>query len=151
MPEREGWIIAVSLFTIPEGLKISKLEEAQADWDYSYENFKRFANVVDDDKFKPGEYMDVSFYKDLNYGKQGKCHYKLQHSFLVSQPIKFWLMFCDETRARWYDILQANSKDVYFFYSVTSINDSTISQRKHAVIDLKTIVDDTGSLKQKIE
>ena len=149
MPGRKGWIIASTLFTIPEGVNISKLE-AKEGIDYPNHKFKLFAKVVDDDTFKPGEYMEVSFYKDVHFGKHGTCHYKFVHSFLVYNPIKFWHLKGYEKIADWYDILLTGSNKVYFIYSAPSKDGSDVSRLKLAFIDLKMIVEDPIGLRQKV-
>ena len=132
VPNYDGWIIAASLYKIHEGVKSSKLVEAKG----RGLKFKQFATVEDDDTFKPGEYIDVSFYEDVNYGEQEPCHYKYRHSFIVSNPIKFWHMIDDQEIANWYDILLSNEKEVFFFFGSPMNDGSDEIQLKHATIDL---------------
>ena len=86
VPKKVGFLIAVTLFTIPEGMNITKLGEAKSKTSV---NFRLFGSVEDDDVLKPGEYIEVSVYKDVNCDKQKPSQYTCLHNFFVCSPIKF--------------------------------------------------------------
>ena len=98
-------MIAAFLFTVPKEISITKLVADQGE---ERGSFKKYANVEDDDDLKPGEYMDISIYEDVNFTTQKSSHYKCVHSFVVPNPIKFWHLSDQEKTAKFYDILLTN-------------------------------------------
>ena len=54
VPLRVGFLIAVTLFTIPDGMNITKLGEAKST---GSKYFNPLGSVVDNDILKPGEYI----------------------------------------------------------------------------------------------
>ena len=66
VPQRVGFLIGVTLFTIPDGMSMTKLVEAKG---MGIHQFNRLGSVLDDDVLKPGEYIEVSVYKDVNCDK----------------------------------------------------------------------------------
>ena len=83
VPGTDNFYLTVTLFTIKEGVSTSKLVKSK---ERGSRCFSMYGKVEDDDLLKPGEYMEIGVYQDVNYRQVGSCHYKYIHSFLVPSP-----------------------------------------------------------------
>ena len=105
VPGTSDFILAVTLFKISESMSMSKLVKTEGQRSGF---FDMYGKIEDDDLLKPGEYMEVGVYQDVNYNSEGQCHYKCVHTFLVPSPVKFWYLVSDQKTAKFYDVLIAS-------------------------------------------